>query len=60
VDKAHRAIEMNNHDCITSAYYLLLKKHLESGGKSIADYSSENYDANAFIRTPILPNNLMM
>ena len=33
----------NRHNHITTAYYLILKKHLRSGKTSIADLSSEGY-----------------
>ncbi|CAG9335007.1 unnamed protein product [Blepharisma stoltei] len=36
---AQKCIEANKHNHITTAYYLLLKKHLQNGGTSIADYS---------------------
>ncbi|CAG9312128.1 unnamed protein product [Blepharisma stoltei] len=36
---AQKCIEANKHTHITTAYYLLLKKHLQNGGTSVADYS---------------------
>ena len=40
LEYALRCIEANKHNHITTTYYLLLKKHLRSGGKSLADLSS--------------------
>lgn len=31
---------------MTTTYYLLLKRHIASGGKSIADIASPNFDSN--------------
>jgi 5'-AMP-activated protein kinase catalytic alpha subunit len=33
----------NRHNNITTTYYLLLKKHIKMGEKSIADLCSEQY-----------------
>lgn len=40
IENARRYIEANKHDNITTSYYLLLKKHLQSGGTSTADYAN--------------------
>lgn len=40
IDNARRYIESNKHDNITTSYYLLLKKHLQNGGTTTADYSN--------------------
>ncbi|EAS00862.2 Serine/Threonine kinase domain protein (macronuclear) [Tetrahymena thermophila SB210] len=46
IDKefAKNCVEANKHNHITTSYYLLLRKHIRNGGKSIADISSENFD----------------
>ncbi|KAL4499059.1 hypothetical protein ABPG72_016961 [Tetrahymena utriculariae] len=43
-DFAKNCVEANKHNHITTSYYLLLRKHIRNGGKSIADISSENFD----------------
>ena len=47
LEYAERCIEANKHNHVTTTYYLLLKKHIASGGKSNADFSSSNYDPGA-------------
>lgn len=39
LEHTRKCLEANKHNHITSAYYLLLKKHLDLGGTSVADYS---------------------
>jgi len=39
-----RCIEANKHNHITTAYYLLLKKHLRNGHASPADIGSPLFD----------------
>ncbi|CAD8057591.1 unnamed protein product [Paramecium sonneborni] len=41
---AEKCIETNRHNHVTTTYYLLLKKYIISGNKSIADISSELFD----------------
>lgn len=38
------SLDANNHDNLTTSYYLLLKKHLKEGGQSKADINSEIFD----------------
>jgi serine/threonine protein kinase len=38
LDYTKKCLEANKHNDVTTAYYLLLKKYLEDGGVSIADY----------------------
>ena len=42
LDHTQRCIEANNHNSVTAGYYLLLKKHIDDGGDSIANYSRIN------------------
>ncbi|EGR31917.1 protein kinase domain protein, partial [Ichthyophthirius multifiliis] len=51
LDYAQKCIDANKHNHITTSYYLLLKKHIQNGGKSIADITSDEFDPNI-----ILPN----
>lgn len=46
IEHAKKCIEANKHNNITTAYYLLLKKHLQNGGESIADVSKLTEDFN--------------
>mmetsp|Transcript_11026 Transcript_11026/g.11074 ORF Transcript_11026/g.11074 Transcript_11026/m.11074 type:complete len:318 (-) Transcript_11026:159-1112(-) len=39
LEHTRKCLEANKHNHVTSAYYLLLKKHLDQGGISVADYS---------------------
>lgn len=50
VEYARKCLEANKHNHITATYYLLLKKHLKSGGDSIADPRSPKYDLNNFLK----------
>lgn len=50
VEYARKCLEANKHNHITATYYLLLKKHLRSGGDSIADPRSPKYDPKYFFR----------
>jgi 5'-AMP-activated protein kinase catalytic alpha subunit len=45
---ALKCIEANRHNHVTTTYNLLLKKLIESGGKSIADVTSDSYDPKLF------------
>ncbi|OMJ90746.1 hypothetical protein SteCoe_6823 [Stentor coeruleus] len=38
LDYTKKCLEANKHNDVTTAYYLLLKKHIQDGGISIADY----------------------
>ena len=38
LDYSKKCLEANKHNDVTTAYYLLLKKYLQNGGISIADY----------------------
>ncbi|CAK82168.1 unnamed protein product (macronuclear) [Paramecium tetraurelia] len=42
---AEKCIETNRHNHVTTTYYLLLKKYILGGNKSIADISSEQFEA---------------
>ncbi|CAD8123572.1 unnamed protein product [Paramecium sonneborni] len=42
---AEKCIEANRHNHVTTTYYLLLKKYLLAGNKSIADINSEQFEA---------------
>ena len=44
IDYAEKCIDANKHNHISTAYYLLLKKHLKGGGTSPADISSSKFD----------------
>lgn len=55
-DYAEKCIENNRHNHVTTAYYLLLKKHLANGGKSNAgnhvaslDISAETFEPSSFV-----------
>lgn len=52
---ARKYIESNKHNHLTTAYYLLLKKHIQNGGRSIADIStgSISIDPRAYSPKPI-------
>jgi 5'-AMP-activated protein kinase catalytic alpha subunit len=41
---AEKCIDANKHNHVTTTYYLLLKKHLESGGTSVCDINSPDFD----------------
>lgn len=38
LDYSKKCLEANKHNDVTTAYYLLLKKYIQNGGTSIADY----------------------
>ncbi|CAD8138137.1 unnamed protein product [Paramecium octaurelia] len=44
IEYAEKCIETNRHNHVTTTYYLLLKRYLIAGNKSIADISSELFD----------------
>ena len=44
LDYTKKCLEANKHNNHTTSYYLLLKKYLQGGGNSIADYSSKSQD----------------
>ncbi|CAD8052449.1 unnamed protein product [Paramecium primaurelia] len=44
-EHAEKCIETNRHNHITTTYYLLLKKYILAGNKSIADINSEQFEA---------------
>jgi 5'-AMP-activated protein kinase catalytic alpha subunit len=50
VEYARKCLEANKHNHITATYYLLLKRHLRSGGESIADPRSPKYDPSVFLK----------
>ncbi|CAD8060418.1 unnamed protein product [Paramecium sonneborni] len=41
---AEKCIETNRHNNVTTTYYLLLKKYIMAGNKSIADINSEHFE----------------
>ena len=44
-ENAQSLIEANKHDHVSTAYYLLLNKHLQNGGKCFNAAAGENYSA---------------
>ena len=44
LDYTKKCLEANKHNNYTTSYYLLLKKYLQSGGNSIADYSTKSQE----------------
>ncbi|CAK56282.1 unnamed protein product (macronuclear) [Paramecium tetraurelia] len=44
IEYAEKCIETNRHNHVTTTYYLLLKRYLIAGNKSIADISSELFE----------------
>lgn len=44
LDYAQKCLDANKHNHVTTAYHLLLKKHLIEGGQSSADLNSQNFD----------------
>ncbi|CAD8055379.1 unnamed protein product [Paramecium sonneborni] len=44
IEYAEKCIESNRHNHVTTTYYLLLKKYIIAGNKSIADISSELFE----------------
>ena len=44
-----KCIDANKHNNVTTAYFLLLKKHLMKGGQSAADINSTNFDERLLI-----------
>lgn len=45
LDYTKKCLEANKHNNDTTSYYLLLKKYLQSGGNSIADYSLKSQES---------------
>jgi 5'-AMP-activated protein kinase catalytic alpha subunit len=45
---AKRCLDQNRHNHTTTTYYLILKKHLENGGTSVADVTSDSFDPSLF------------
>lgn len=41
-EQVKRFVEANRHNMQTTAYYLLLKKFIRQGGKSVADITTYN------------------
>ncbi len=46
---SEKCIDANKHNHVTTTYYLLLKKYLESGGKSLYDINSPDFDSETII-----------
>ncbi|KAM3141666.1 hypothetical protein pb186bvf_006271 [Paramecium bursaria] len=44
IDNAQKCLDANRHNSVTTFYHLLLKRHLQNGGKSTADLNSESFD----------------
>jgi 5'-AMP-activated protein kinase catalytic alpha subunit len=42
IEQIKRFVEANRHNMQTTAYYLLLKKFIRQGGKSVADITLYN------------------
>lgn len=49
VDNTLKSLEANRHNSSTTAYYLLLKKHLKAGNQSKADICSIKFDHNLLL-----------
>jgi 5'-AMP-activated protein kinase catalytic alpha subunit len=49
-DEVRESVMYNKHDHLTTAYYILLKKHLRDGKSSIADMKSKEFSE--FIQSP--------
>ncbi|XP_001347011.1 SNF1-related protein kinase (macronuclear) [Paramecium tetraurelia strain d4-2] len=43
-DYIKKCLDANKHNNLTTAYFLILKKHLINGGKSVADINSSNFN----------------
>ncbi|CAD8136584.1 unnamed protein product [Paramecium pentaurelia] len=43
-DYIKKCLDANKHNNLTTAYFLILKKHLINGGKSVADINSTNFN----------------
>ena len=50
VNYARKCIEANKKNQVTACYYLLLKKHIQAGGESIADARKPDYDPTVFLK----------
>ena len=48
-DYASKCIDANKHNHVTTTYYLLLRKYIANGGKSIADISSEHFESSLIV-----------
>jgi 5'-AMP-activated protein kinase catalytic alpha subunit len=51
LDYTKKCLEANKHNNFTTSYYLLLKKYIQNGGYSIADYSLNRKDVNRSEKT---------
>jgi 5'-AMP-activated protein kinase catalytic alpha subunit len=58
--KAVKCLEANNHNHITTTYYLLLKKFVLEGGYSNADVSREDFSPRIVTRGPMPSKRLNM
>lgn len=47
------SLEANKKNSTTATYYLLLKKHIKSGGQSIADARMATYRQSVFVKPPL-------
>jgi serine/threonine protein kinase len=61
LDYCKKCLEANKHNNVTTAYYLLLKKYIQLGGVSIADYGykpdpASNTSVQSQVDVQILPN----
>ena len=45
LDYTKKCLEANKHNNYTTSYYLLLKKYIQNGGSSIADYTIKSQDS---------------
>ncbi|CAD8141859.1 unnamed protein product [Paramecium octaurelia] len=43
-DYIKKCLDANKHNNLTTAYFLILKKHLMNGGQSVADINSSNFN----------------
>ena len=55
LEYARSCIEANKHNSITAAYFLKLKKHIASGGTSIANYGKPPIKKNTLMNFTVVP-----
>mmetsp|Transcript_2705 Transcript_2705/g.2852 ORF Transcript_2705/g.2852 Transcript_2705/m.2852 type:complete len:650 (-) Transcript_2705:365-2314(-) len=46
LDHARKCLESNKHNPVTTTYHLLLKRHIQEGGVSPADFFADDFDPN--------------
>lgn len=45
VDFTAKCIDANEHNQVTTCYYLLMRKRVVAGGASVADINAEDFDS---------------